>query len=206
MPGCAVQSSWRPGSQHYNAQNNKDQIVTPPSGEIWLLTVARRIFCRRDVKLSLGVACLVLIWDVGITGSCLLSCLFCPIWCVVSLLKSAIQRPGWKLAAFRVAIPLVTLGLAFYNNVIQLRRAEANATQLVAACEEFQRVNGKFPQTLHDLTPRYLPSVPRAKYCLVYGEFGYWSLGNHPILVWCVVPPFVRRIYDFDQKQWNSLD
>jgi len=53
--------------------------------------------------------------------------------------------------------------------------------------------------------PRYMPSIPRAKYCLMLGEFLYINNG-HPILVWYVVPPYGRKIYDLSEQRWNYLD
>lgn len=81
-----------------------------------------------------------------------------------------------------------------------------NAARVVAACEEFRAVNGRFPRTLNELVPQYLPSVPRAKYCLHYGEFAYFLNDGHALLVWCVVPPYYRAIYDFETRRWSHLD
>ena len=135
-----------------------------------------------------------------------MSLIFCPIWFLVSTLKNGIQRPGWGLASLRIATPALTLGLVLANNALQLSIAEANAPPIIAACEEFHGANGRFPRTLDELVPRYLPSIPRAKYCLTFGEFCYWNNEEHPILVWQVLPPFVRKIYSFEDRRWGYLD
>jgi hypothetical protein len=127
-------------------------------------------------------------------------------WFLLSIVRNAIQRPGWRLAILRTAIPLVTLGLVLANNAFQLRVAEANAPRVVAACEAFHDSNGRFPKTLDELVPRYMPIIPRAKYCLDHGEFVYFFNQGEPMLVWYVVPPYYRRIYDFDTRRWNYID
>ena len=101
-------------------------------------------------------------------------------------------------------MPPLTLALVLANDTLQRKIAEANAPRVIEACEEFHAANGRFPKTLDELVPRYLPSIPRAKYCLVLGEFHYWK--DSALLVWYVVPPYGRAIYDFDERRWSYLD
>ncbi len=135
--------------------------------EMWLTILVRYVWSHRGIRVSIGTAAVLLAWDAAFSGSFLMSLIFCPIWFLASVLKNAIQRPGWRLALLRIAIPALTLGLVMANNAVQLRIAEANAPRIVAACQEFHAANGRFPKTLDQLVPRYMPSVPRAKYCLV---------------------------------------
>jgi hypothetical protein len=142
-----------------------------------------------------------------LTGSFLTSYLACPIWFLVSVVKSAIQRPGWRLALLRIAVPALTLGLVLGNNALQWKIAEANAERIIEACEEFRVATGNYPRKLQDLVPGYLKSVPRAKYCLIYGEFMYWNEEQIPaMLVWCKILPFGSRIYTFADRRWGYLD
>ena len=161
---------------------------------------------RRGVGRSVGVALALLFWDVVISGSFLASYLICPIWFLVSILKNLIQRPGWKIALLRIAIPVVTLGLVLANNAFQYRMAESNAARIITACEKFHTANGKFPQTLDDLVPQYMQSIPRAKNCMFLGEFWYWNPEGEPRLAWYAVPPYGRKIYNFKNRKWNYLD
>ncbi len=135
--------------------------------EMWLTILVRYVWSHRGIRVSIGTAAVLLAWDAAFSGSFLMSLIFCPIWFLLTILKNAIQRPGWRLALLRIAIPALTLGLVMANNAVQLRIAEANAPRIVAACQEFHAANGRFPKTLDQLVPRYMPSVPRAKYCLV---------------------------------------
>ena len=167
--------------------------------------VVRSVWAQRDLRLGIGGACLLLALDVGCFGSFLPSLIGCPIWFLGCLLKGMEDRVGWRRIFLRMAIPAVTLGVAWAGNAVQIKIAEANSRRIIAACERFQAANGTFPRTLDELVPDQLPSVPRAKYCLAYGEFLYFNHGR-PMLGWYVVPPFGRRTYDFETRRWSYID
>jgi tetratricopeptide (TPR) repeat protein len=169
------------------------------------MSLAHKAWSHRGIRVSIGGALALLVWDAAISGSFLMSFMVCPIWFLASILKSAVQRPGWRLALLRIAIPALTLGLVFANDAFQYRIGKANAPRIIAACEEFHSANGKYPKTLDELVPRYMGSIPRAKYCLMFGDFVYMNYGR-PMLVWYVVPPYGRKVYDFEEQRWNYLD
>jgi len=123
---------------------------------------------RASIVGSLGL----LAWDVG-TGSFFASLFACPIWFLVSVIKSAIQKPGWTVALVRAAIPLVTLAVVLGNSAVQSRIAKANAERIIAACEKFRAGNGRFPNTLDELVPEYMQFIPRAKYSLEWDKYQY---------------------------------
>jgi hypothetical protein len=150
---------------------------------------------------SLGL----LAWDIG-TGSFLASMFACPIWFLVSVIKSAIQKPGWTVALVRAAIPLVTLAVVLGNSAVQSEIAKVNAEKIIAACEKFRAGNGRFPNTLDELVPEYMPFVPRAKYSLEFDKYQYISSDGHAILLWVDLPPFGRPTYDFEDRRWGYLD
>jgi hypothetical protein len=162
----------------------------------------------RSIRGSIGAAAVVLTFDVVLFGSILMSYVLCPIWILVSLLKSAIHRPGWGLALARILIPALTLWLVKANDAFQLRVAETNAQRIVAACEEYHAANGCFPRDLYELVPKYMNSVPVAKYCLGSGSlFFYTSTSSGPtVLAWEIVAPHYRRTYNFETRRWSYLD
>ena len=177
---------------------NEGARSTSPAGKMW---------SHRGIRVSIGGALLLLAWDAALTGSFVMSVLACPIWFLVSILKNAILRPGWRLALLRIAIPALTLGLVVANDAVQRRIARANAARIITACEEFHVANGKFPQTLDELVPRYIRSIPPAKYCLTFGEFCYWNFDDgRAMLEWCVIPPYGRKIYTFADRRWGYID
>jgi hypothetical protein len=107
--------------------------------------------------------------------------------------------------AFQGAIPATTLGIALANASVQWSIAEANAEQVVRACEKFHSVCGRYPQTLKELVPSYLTSIPRAKYCAAGNFYYYNSEDDLPILWWNKFG-YYRKVYSFDRKQWGSID
>jgi hypothetical protein len=162
----------------------------------------------RSVRGSIGAAASVLTFDVVLFGSILMSSIFCPIWILVSLLKSAIHRPGWGFALARILIPVSTLWLVRANDAFQLRVAESNGQRVVAACEEYHAANGRFPRTLDELVPKYINSVPVAKYCLGPGSRFFYGAPPHgnAMLAWEIVAPHYRRTYNFGTRSWAYLD
>ena len=160
------------------------------------------------IRGSIAGACVLLSWDVVLTGSFQMSFLACPIWFLVSVVKSAIQLPTGRLILLRIAIPMLTLGLVFGNNALQWKMAEANAARIIEACEEFHTANGKYPGKLEELVPGYLKTIPRAKYCVgELGEFRYWNYdGQDASLMWYKIPPFGRKTYTFADRRWGYID
>jgi hypothetical protein len=146
-------------------------------------------------------------WDVVLTGSFLLSIPVCPVWFLASLAKNVIQRPGWRCGLVRIAVPVVTPALVLGNNALQWRSANANANRIIDACKEFHAATGKYPGRLDQLVPEYAESVPRAKYCLMFGDFVYFGHTEdwHSVM-WYVVPPFGRKIYNFETGTWHYVD
>lgn len=130
----------------------------------------------------------------------------CPVWFLLSLVKNALQRPGWWIAMLRLVVPLLTLALVVSNDAMQRRIAGRNAATVIAACEQYRATRGTYPRSLDELVPQYLPSIPRSKYCLAFGDFDYFDFGGHPMLVWCIVPPFGHRTYNFDDHRSNYID
>jgi hypothetical protein len=156
---------------------------------------------RGSIVGSLGL----LAWDVA-AGSYVTSLLACPIWFLVSVTKSAIQRPRWTVALVRAGIPLVTLAVVLGNSAVQSRIAKTNARRIVAACEQFNAGNGRFPRTLDELVPEYLKFIPRAKYCLFWDKYQYFNDDGHPLLVWVDIPPHGRPTYNFQNRRWGYVD
>ena len=175
---------------------------TPPSQSVrWPASSAQG---------SLKGAAILIAFDVLLSGSFLASYLVCPVWFLVSVVKNVIQRPGWRIALFRISVPVLTLGIVLGINAIQWKIADVNAERIINACEEFHVANERYPQTLNELVPRNLGSIPRAKYCLFQGEFVYYyspdEEGSHFLLWWYRVPPFGKEVYSSKDRRWTFLD
>jgi hypothetical protein len=158
-------------------------------------------------KASLFCAAALLCLDVVLHGSYLFSILICPIWFLACIVRNSIWQPGRAIALFRVAVPALTLGIVLANTAIQWTIAEGNAAHIIKACDDFHAANGRYPKTLNELVPRFLNSIPRAKYSLMDGEFTYYcdKESGHCILWWCKIP-FGKEVYGFESKRWRYID
>jgi hypothetical protein len=107
-----------------------------------------------------------------------------------------------KIAIYLLAASAV-LGWVAYNHALGYRRAES----VVAAVHAYAAERGRYPASLRDLVPAFLPAVPKAKLTLLFNQFEYRRMpGGAHWLTWTVVPPFGRRSYLFEEKRWNYLD
>jgi hypothetical protein len=160
-----------------------------------LIAICGTLFCSS----------VVVFLDVVLDGSYLFAAMVCPICFLVGVVRAIARGSSWGVAAARVLIPVATLLLVLANNSLQGRIAKANSAILIQACERYREANGNYPERLGDLVPRYLSSIPRAKYCLHNSDFQYIS-SPPPLLFWWEVPPFGRRVYRFETRDWNYVD
>lgn len=87
-------------------------------------------------------------------------------------------------------------------------RAQKGAEQIIAASRAFQQRHGRLPETLEELVPEFLPSVPEAKYSGPHFGFVY-DVGpesRHHVLSWTEHIPFGRPFYVFEEDRWGYLD
>ena len=173
----------------------------------------------RQMRGGLIGAGIMLGLDGAVYGSFLFSIFVCPIWFLVALIKAIVQGRDWRVSVSRVVIPLITLVIVLSNAWLQSRVAEAHAQKIIEASKQYQSTNGVYPRTLDELVPKYLGSVPRAKYALL-GEFLYWECGERLVttcvrsgadkgqhmLMWMAIPPFGRPFYNLEQAQSGYLD
>ena len=74
------------------------------------------------------------------------------------------------------------------------------------ADSDYKERYGKYPDKLEDLVPEFIHKVPLARLCLAYNRFMYISRDRNPLLVYYVVPPFGRAVYDLEKKSWGYMD
>ncbi len=185
-------------------ESPKAAATTPDAG----VPISQRLRTHASAAgTSLAGAMVLVTFDVVVDGSFMFSFFVCPIWFLASVVKNAIQRPGRGIMLFRIAVPALTLGIVLSNNFVQRKIAHVHAERIIEACEEFHVAHARYPHTFDEIVPRYLGSIPRAKYCLAYGQFEYLNLdGNRPIMLWYDVPPFGRVTYNFEDRRWGYLD
>ena len=128
--------------------------------------------------------------------------------------KRDAPRSRAHLRAAGVYVITVAMVLAYVstNNRIAARRAD----EVIAACRGYEAAHGRLPTALSELVPAFLPRVPRAKYTLMYADFAYWTAAAgdgapdgvtaHHSLMYVVMPPFGRRLYQFETNSWRTVD
>ena len=152
----------------------------------------------------------LLFWDLS-TATFACSIMVCPVWFLISVIRNYIAWTDTRLFLFRTITPVLVLGISLANTHIQWKIADANGERIVTACQSYYADNSRYPKTLDELVPRYLPAIPRATYSII-GDFHYYNSresdslnGPTPILWWDKFGPLCK-IYSFDSRGWHHLD
>jgi len=149
------------------------------------LTVASTLFAS-ELLLGIGL--------IGIVGGL--------VGVVVAFVSA--QRPAEfcqriKIAGVFLCVVLATFGWLDLN----IKIAKRNAAPIIAACERFRFDHNRYPSDLDELTPTFLPSVPRARYTLVARDFVYSS--GPPEL--CFAAMFHGVFcYGFESATWTTTE
>ncbi len=96
----------------------------------------------------------------------------------------------------------LVFGSNYLNNII----AHNRSVTLITTIEQYKSDNGVYPESLEALVPKYIESVPTAKFTLSWNRFYYWGQDGDASLLYVAVPPFGRPIYRFSKKKWGYLD
>lgn len=102
----------------------------------------------------------------------------------------------------------MTLFVVLWPNRKGSERAKENAGRIIAACRAFEAKHGRLPETLEQLVPDFLPSLPPAKFDGPHFGFQYdvSAEGQRHVLGWTEVIPFGRPFYVFEEDRWGYLD
>jgi hypothetical protein len=107
----------------------------------------------------------------------------------------------------RWAIYLTAIFMVFALRYYNVSLAKERADQIIVAVEAFVVHHGKYPDKLTELVPQFIPEIPaKAKWTLLDSGFRYMNALDSPSLMYVVMPPFGRRVYHFETRQWSDLD
>jgi hypothetical protein len=81
-----------------------------------------------------------------------------------------------------------------------------NARLIIKAVEAYRVGQGKYPERLEDLVPQFLSKVPRSAVRLTSTKYYYLHHKDYHSLMWAEAPPFGRRTYKFETKEWSHID
>ena len=135
-----------------------------------------------------------------------LSTIAAVIWVLAGRRGLYAKKQKFVLVMVYIMAFAMAVGVKTANNHV----SQKNAAVIIAACDEYLKKNGRYPGTLQDLVPGYLPKVPAARYTWTSGRFWYHrdrlESGNRYSLMYTVEAPFARRVYSSERKTWRSID
>lgn len=111
-----------------------------------------------------------------------------------------------KERLIRFAVYLAAVGVVLSLIPINKQIAEDRAERIIAAVENYRATNGKYPDRLDQLTPRFIAEIPtKARVAFTDSGFRYLAGSSHT-LMYVVMPPFGRKTYNFETKAWGFMD
>ncbi len=115
-----------------------------------------------------------------------------------------------KQIMVRIGVYIAALAMIFVMKAGNNRISQRNAGVIIAACDEYLKKNGTYPDSLKDLVPAYLPEVPAARYTWISNGFIYrkdrGQTENGYVLIYTVEAPFARNVYSGARKTWRRID
>ena len=130
------------------------------------------------------------------------------IWFIPKALFSLLikNKEKAKKYALRSAVYFLTVAAMIFGLYLNNQLAEQRSKIVIAALDNYKAQNGRFPDKLEELVPKFLPKIPLAK-INVYGSFRYYVFAeDRHTLMYVVVPPFGRKLYNLEKKSWSQLD
>ncbi len=122
----------------------------------------------------------------------------------LALLK---KPPPSRMRRLRnLAIYMAAVALVFVLNALNNRLAASRAGVIISSVKAFHAKNGRYPESLNNLTPEFLDHVPLAKYTLGQNTFYYHVNNGDAVLFYVAFPPFGRPTYRFADDKWGYLD
>jgi hypothetical protein len=144
--------------------------------------------------------------DAFVLNQGVLASLICLGMVLIMLINTFRHRKDLKkrmiIMGIYAAAAVLTIGAIRFNNHVARQHAEI----IIQACEQYKNQKAMFPARLEDLVPEYLKQVPRAKYAFSYNQFTYRSRPDWHTLMYVAFPPFGRKIYTLENREWGQLD
>ena len=173
----------------------------------------------KSMKLHLVVASILFVFDALVSGQGVITFLVLATFLCKATIQALIavtkKNPFPKQAFVKAGIYLgcflAIVSTILVNNRIASKRAEV----IVSAIKQYKEKHSRFPDSLQNLVPEFLPSVPKAKYSLAFNEFTYrrfpkGRLSDDPLegalFYYTTLPPFGRPTYNFKKDHWGYID
>jgi hypothetical protein len=105
-----------------------------------------------------------------------------------------------------IGIYLLAVLMVFALNAANNSIAQSRAQALVVAVKAFKAQNQRYPNTLAELVPTHIESVPMAKFTWMFNQFTYWNNEVGTVLYYVAHPPLGRQSYVFSTDKWGFVD
>jgi len=161
-------------------------------------------------KRIIAVALLLTIFDGFISGLPALGLFISAAVFIASAIASVIflfvDKEFLKLYALKCLIYLCAgtfiIGIFMLNTHIGNR----NADKIIHSVEKYKADKGDYPAKLGDLVPEYMPKIPVCAYRMVSNQYRYSYTETSHSLMYASLPPYGRRLYYFQNKEWTYID
>ena len=115
--------------------------------------------------------------------------------------RAIVVKYGIRSLALCLTV-IAILGTFMFNRHL----GHVNARLIIKAVEDYRSEQGKYPERLEDLVPQFLPKVPHSAIRLTSTKYYYLYHKGYHSLMWSEAPPFGRRTYQFETKEWSHID
>lgn len=164
---------------------------------------------RLSARKTLALCAVLVLADAFVLNQGIISVLV-GLWLLLVSIPGAFFSKRWKgirLARLgHIAMGMSAVILVFVINGANNKLARSRAETVIAAVDSFHSAQSRYPASLEQLVPAYLPSVPSAKYTFVFNDFRYLSSADGAMLMYVALPPFGRPVYNFKTQRWGYLD
>ena len=164
---------------------------------------------KTGLRTAVSIAVFLFAMDTLVLGTSTLALFALAVvvfWMIPRTLYSLRNRANFRIRAVHVAVYsiMVVASVAAFaaNNYLAERRAK----EVIKQVYDFKDNQHQYPRRLDDMVPEYMSTVPCAKITLLFGKFGYTTVGGYPTLMYYGWAPFERRCYNFESRRWYILD
>jgi hypothetical protein len=140
----------------------------------------------------------------GIIGA--IALLFMVFWLIPKSIFLWLKKQSVKAQLYKCLIYFLMAISIFGANYLNNQLAKSRAKRIIVAVEKYKAVNHRYPKKLAMLAPEYIEAIPTAKYTLFANGFFYSNRDDYAFIGYVAMPPFGRRIYDFNKKKWGFID
>ena len=157
------------------------------------------------------VVCAVLYFlDALFIGLPSLGTFFCVVFMITNFVAFLWRRKGERAIVMKYGIRSLALCMTVFailsTFMFNRHLGHVNARLIIKAVEDYRSEQGKYPERLEDLVPRYFSKVPRAAIRFNSTKYYYHHHKGYHSLMWAEAPPFGRRTYHFETKEWSYMD